>query len=65
MKTAHEKKMSKIKSNSNPRTKSSIAEKSETDTEFEKLSILEKKLLCHLGYQKKDQSETTDSKSKL
>ena len=42
------------KGKSNPRTKSPFAEKSESDTEFEKLSILEKKLLCHRGYQKKE-----------
>ena len=54
------------KGKSNPRTKSPFAEKSESDTEFEKLSILEKKLLCHRGHQKKkDRSEKIDSKSKL
>ena len=45
------------KGKSNPRTKSPFAEKSESDTEFEKLSILEKKLLCHRGHQKKKRSE--------
>ena len=53
------------KGKSNPRTKSPFAEKSESDTEFQKLSILGKKLLRLLGYQKKDRSETIDSKSKL